>query len=64
LEGRRSGGTSVRREFAFEERKTITDLINDGLDRPLPTHNYATTAGPAQKETPTLTRLSAQAASP
>ena len=34
------------REFAFEERKTITDLINHGLDHLLPARNYATTAEP------------------
>jgi hypothetical protein len=32
------------REIAFEERKTITDLINEGLDHVLSSRNYATTA--------------------
>src|ERR1700677_1169538 len=32
------------REIGFEERKTITDLINEGLDHVLSSRNYATTA--------------------
>jgi hypothetical protein len=32
------------REIGFEERKTITDLINEGLDHVLTSRNYATTA--------------------
>ena len=32
------------REIAFGERKTITDLINEGLDHVLTSRHYATTA--------------------
>ena len=32
------------RAIAFEERKTITDLINEGLDHVLTSRNYPTTA--------------------
>jgi len=32
------------REIAFEERKSITDLINEGLDHVLTSRHYATTA--------------------
>jgi hypothetical protein len=32
------------REIAFAERKTITDLINEGLDHVLTSRNYAPTA--------------------
>jgi len=32
------------REIAFEERKSITDLINEGLDHVLTARHYATTA--------------------
>ena len=31
------------REIAFAERKTITDLINEGLDHVLTSRNYPTT---------------------
>lgn len=31
------------REIAFEERKSVTDLINEGLDHVLAARNYATT---------------------
>lgn len=32
------------RAIAFEERKTVTDLINEGLDHVLTSRNYPTTA--------------------
>lgn len=32
------------RAIAFEERKTITDLINEGLDHVLTSRHYPTTA--------------------
>jgi hypothetical protein len=32
------------RDIAHEERKTITDLINEGLDHVLTSRNYPTTA--------------------
>jgi hypothetical protein len=32
------------RAIAFEERKTVTDLINEGLDHVLASRNYPTTA--------------------
>ncbi len=32
------------RAIAFEERKTITDLINEGLDHVLQTRNYPSTS--------------------
>lgn len=32
------------RAIAFEERKTVTDLINEGLDQVLTSRNYPTTA--------------------
>jgi 3-oxoacyl-ACP reductase-like protein len=38
------------REIAFEERKTITDLINEGLDHVLSSRNYATTAELREKK--------------
>jgi hypothetical protein len=32
------------RDIAHEERKSVTDLINEGLDHVLTSRNYATTA--------------------
>lgn len=32
------------REIAFEERKTVSDLIHEGLDAVLTSRNYPTTA--------------------
>jgi hypothetical protein len=32
------------REIAFEERKSVTDLINEGLDHVLAARSYPTTA--------------------
>ena len=38
------------REIAFEERKSITDLINEGLDYVLTSRHFATTAELREKK--------------
>jgi len=40
------------REIAFEERKSVTDLINEGLDHVLTSRNYATTGELRDKKRP------------